>query len=136
MGPQHFVSVVMPCLDEAGSVGVCVHQARAALADAGLDGEVIVADNGSSDTSAAIASEAGAEIVHVARRGYGAAYLGGLAATKGDVIVMGDADGTYDFAQVPAMVAALDAGLDMVLGDRFAGGMDPRAMPWLHRHVG
>jgi glycosyltransferase involved in cell wall biosynthesis len=130
------VSVVMPCLNEAASVARCVAQARAALERAGLSGEVVVADNGSEDGSPALAADAGARVVHATTRGYGAAYLEGLKAARGHYLVLGDADGTYDFAAVPAFVAELRKGHDLVLGSRFAGQILPGAMPWLHRYVG
>jgi glycosyltransferase involved in cell wall biosynthesis len=130
------VSVIMPCLNEAATVATCVRKARAALAAAGLDGEVVVADNGSSDSSPALAAEAGARVVPAAVRGYGAAYLAGLEAARGRYLVLGDADDTYDFGAVPAFVAALAAGNDVVLGSRFRGTILPGAMPWLHRYVG
>ena len=130
------VSVVMPCLNEAASVARCVAQALAALERAGLSGEVVVADNGSEDGSPALAADAGARVVHATTRGYGAAYLAGLRAARGRYLVLGDADGTYDFAAVPAFVAKLRQGHDLVLGSRFAGQILPGAMPWLHRYVG
>ena len=130
------VSVVMPCLNEAASVARCVAQALAALERAGLSGEVVVADNGSEDGSPALAADAGARVVHATTRGYGAAYLAGLRAARGRYLVLGDADGTYDFAAVPAFVAKLREGHDLVLGSRFAGQILPGAMPWLHRYVG
>lgn len=130
------VSVVMPCLNEAASVARCVAQARAALERSGLSGEVVVADNGSEDGSPALAAAAGARVVHAATRGYGAAYLEGLKAARGRYLVLGDADGSYDFAAVPAFVAALREGHDLVLGSRYAGQILPGAMPWLHRYVG
>jgi hypothetical protein len=131
------VSVVMPCLNEADSVGVCVRKALDGLASAGAVGEVVVVDNGSTDGSARIAEEAGARVVAESRRGYGNAYLAGFAAARGSVIVMGDADDTYDFSDLAALLAPLRAGrADYVLGSRFAGQILPGAMPWLHRYVG
>ncbi len=135
-GSEPEVSVVMPCLNEAASVAKCVETARAAMAKAGLAGEVVVADNGSTDGSAEIAERAGARVVHAPTRGYGAAYLAGIAAARGRYFVLGDADGTYDFDTVPAFVATLKKGSDVVLGSRFAGTILPGAMPWLHRYVG
>jgi glycosyltransferase involved in cell wall biosynthesis len=126
---------VIPCLNEAGSIQRCVEQARAALAGHGCDGEVVVADNGSDDDSAAIAREAGAVVVHEPRRGYGSAYRAGFAAARGDYIVMADADLTYDFADIPLFVSKLEEGADLVIGDRM-GGIQPGAMPWLHRYIG
>lgn len=130
------VTVVMPCLNEAGSVAQCVLKARRALERAGLQGEVVVADNGSEDGSADLATAAGARVVHARARGYGAAYLAGIAAARGRYLVLGDADGSYDFDAVPDFVAALRSGQDIVLGSRFRGRILPGAMPWLHRYVG
>ena len=130
------VSVIMPCLNEAAAVATCVGKARAALAAAGLEGEVVVADNGSEDGSPALAAAAGARVVSAPVRGYGAAYLAGLDAARGTYLVLGDADGTYDFGAVPEFVTALKAGNDVVLGSRFRGRILPGAMPWLHRYVG
>lgn len=130
------VSVIMPCLNEAATVARCVEKARAALDRAGLVGEVVVADNGSDDGSPALAAAAGARVVSATPRGYGAAYRAGLRAAGGAYLVLGDADDTYDFGEVPAFVTALKAGSDVVLGSRFKGRILPGAMPWLHRRVG
>jgi glycosyltransferase involved in cell wall biosynthesis len=129
------VSVVIPCLNEAESIERCVRRASVALEGEQWQGEVIVADNGSEDTSAELASEAGALVVHEPRRGYGSAYLAGFAAAQGEYIVMADADLTYDFADIPRFVAKLDEGADLVMGDRMRG-IQPGAMPWLHRYLG
>jgi glycosyltransferase involved in cell wall biosynthesis len=126
---------VIPCLNEAGSIERCVEQAMTALRGHEWSGEVIVADNGSEDGSAERAKQAGALVVHEPRRGYGSAYLAGFAAARGDYIVMADADLTYDFADIPRFVHQLDGGADLVMGDRM-GGIQPGAMPWLHRYVG
>jgi len=133
-GPD--VSVIMPCLNEAATVASCVGKARAALTAANLAGEIVVADNGSADGSPELAAAAGARVVTAPVRGYGAAYLAGLDAARGTYLVLGDADDTYDFGAVPAFVAALRAGNDVVLGSRFRGRILPGAMPWLHRYVG
>jgi hypothetical protein len=130
------VSVVMPCLNEAGSVERCVRVAREALERGGLAGEVVVADNGSTDGSPDLATAAGARVVHAPTRGYGAAYLEGLRAARGRYLVLGDADGTYDFSAIPAFVAKLREGNDVVLGSRLKGTILPGAMPWLHRWIG
>jgi glycosyltransferase involved in cell wall biosynthesis len=129
------VSVVIPCLNEAGSIERCVARARQALSGCGRQCEVIVADNGSDDGSAEIARKAGALVVHEPRRGYGSAYLAGFAAAQGDYVVMADADLTYDFSDIPRFVAKLEEGADLVMGDRMRG-IEPGAMPWLHRYVG
>ena len=129
------VSVVIPCLDEASSIEACVHAARAAIDEGGYRGEVIVVDNGSTDGSGALANAAGARVVEEPRRGYGNAYLAGLAAAEGKYIVMLDADMTYDASEVPRFVEALREGGDLVLGDRMEQ-IHPGAMPWLHRRIG
>jgi glycosyltransferase involved in cell wall biosynthesis len=129
------VSVVIPCLNEAASIERCVGRAREALEGRGWQGEVIVADNGSEDGSAELAKAAGALVVFEPRRGYGSAYLAGFAAATGDYIVMADADLTYDFGDIPRFVEELDGGAELVMGDRMKG-IQPGAMPWLHRYVG
>ncbi len=129
------VSVVIPGLDEAQTIEECVRRARAGLDAAGLHGEVVVADNNSTDGSGELAERAGARVVHEARPGYGSAYLAGFAAARGELVVMADADLTYDFAEIPRFVAELDAGAQLVMGDRM-DNIQPGAMPWLHRYVG
>ena len=134
-GPAPKVSVVIPCLNEAENIEACVTKARAALDGADLHGEVVVADNNSTDGSGEIAERAGARVVHESRPGYGSAYLAGFAAARGEYIVMADADLTYDFAEIPRFVAELDKGAQLVMGDRM-DNIHPGAMPWLHRYVG
>jgi glycosyltransferase involved in cell wall biosynthesis len=129
------VSVVIPCLNEAETIAACVSRAREALASAGIEGEVVVADNGSDDGSHELAGEAGARVVQEPRRGYGSAYLAGFSAAAGRYVVMADADLTYDFADIPRFVEALEDGADFVIGDRM-DNIHPGAMPWLHRYVG
>ncbi|MBA3263344.1 MAG: glycosyltransferase family 2 protein [Thermoleophilaceae bacterium] len=129
------VSVVIPCLNEAASIERCVRRALAALEGQEWDGEVIVADNGSEDGSGELAKRAGALVVREPRRGYGSAYLAGFAAAAGDYIVMADADLTYDFGDIPRFVRGMDEGADLVMGNRMKG-IQPGAMPWLHRYVG
>ncbi len=129
------VSVVIPCLNEAQNIERCVTDAREALARMGVDGEVVVADNGSEDDSARLAERAGARVVVEPRRGYGSAYLAGFEASRGRYIVMADADLTYDFDEIPRFVAALEDGAEMAIGDRM-DNIQPGAMPWLHRYVG
>ncbi len=130
------VSVVMPCLNEARTVAVCVAKARAALTRLGVRGEVIVADNGSTDGSTELARAHGARVVAVAARGYGSAVRGGIAAARGTYVIMGDADDSYDFGNLEPFIARLRAGDELVMGNRFKGGIRPGAMPWLHRYVG
>jgi glycosyltransferase involved in cell wall biosynthesis len=133
--PQPLVSVVIPCLNEAQSIAACVRSALDVLAEHRIPGEVVVADNGSEDGSAALATEAGAIVVHEERRGYGSAYLAGFAAARGTYLVTGDADQTYDFADIPRFVEQLESGADMVIGNRM-NNILPGAMPWLHRYIG
>jgi hypothetical protein len=130
------VSIVMPCLNEAETVSICVAKARSWLASRDILGEVLVVDNGSTDRSAELAEAAGAQVIHERRRGYGNAYLRGFAEARGDIIVMGDADDTYDFSRLDDLVAPLEGDFDMVLGNRFSGGISPGAMPWAHRYIG
>jgi glycosyltransferase involved in cell wall biosynthesis len=129
------VSVVIPCLNEEENIAHCVLAAREALQEAGIPGEVVVADNASEDNSAEVAARAGARVVHEPRRGYGSAYLAGFAAAQGRYIVMGDADLTYDFREIPRFVEQLEEGAELVMGDRM-DNIHPGAMPWLHRYVG
>jgi glycosyltransferase involved in cell wall biosynthesis len=132
---EPLVSVVIPCLNEEANIETCVKRALDVLADNGLNGEVVVADNDSEDRSAEIAEAAGARVVHEPRRGYGSAYLAGLAVARGSYIVMADADLTYDWAEIPRFVAELEDGAELVMGDRM-DNIQPGAMPWLHRYVG
>jgi len=133
--PAQQVSVVIPCLNEAETIQECVARARAALDAAGVDGEVVVSDNGSVDGSPELADAAGARVVSEPRRGYGSAYLAGFAAARGRYVVMADADLTYDFGDIPRFLEKLDEGADFVIGDRM-DNIHPGAMPWLHRYVG
>ena len=130
------VSVVIPCLNEANSLAFCIDKATAAFRSAGLRGEVVIADNGSTDGSAAIAGEHGARVITVPQRGYGAALRSGIAAAHGEFIIMGDADDSYDFSEVPRFVAKLREGYDLVMGNRFRGEIKPGAMPRLHKYFG
>ena len=131
-----YISIVMPCLNEEQTVAICVRKARAWLESAGLQGEVIVVDNGSTDRSVELAEEAGARVVHERRRGYGQTYLRGFTEARGEFIVMGDSDDTYDFSDLSALIEPLKHGADMVVGNRFAGGISQGAMPWAHRYIG
>src|SRR6266511_217838 len=130
--PSTRVSVVIPCLDEAETIAECVTRARAVLTESGLDGEVIVVDNGSTDGSGDLARAAGALVVEEPRRGYGSAYLAGLAAARGEYIVMVDADLTYDFGEIPRFVQELEEGAQLVVGNRMQS-IKPGAMPLLSR---
>lgn len=130
------VSVVLPCLNEHETLGVCIAKAMAALNDADLSGEVIVADNGSTDGSVEIAQAAGARVVHVEQRGYGNALKGGIQAARGLYVVMADSDDSYDFRHIPRFVEQLRKGHDLVMGNRFRGGIKDGAMPFLHRYLG
>jgi glycosyltransferase involved in cell wall biosynthesis len=129
------VSVVIPCLNEAENIEACVTAALEAIVRMGVPGEVVVADNDSEDDSARLAEQAGARVVVERRRGYGSAYLAGFAASRGRYIVMADADLTYDFKEIPRFVAELEAGAELVMGDRM-GNIQPGAMPWLHQYIG
>jgi glycosyltransferase involved in cell wall biosynthesis len=130
------LTILMPCLDESRTVAQCVGAALEFLRRSGIAGEVVVADNGSTDGSREIATAAGARVVPVTRRGYGAALMGGIAAARGRFVIMGDADCSYDFRQLDAFVERLRAGADLVMGNRFRGGIAPGAMPPLHRYLG
>ncbi|HYT46881.1 MAG TPA: glycosyltransferase family 2 protein [Burkholderiales bacterium] len=130
------LTILMPCLDEAATVGACVTKAHGFLQRAGIDGEVLVADNGSSDGSAEIAAAHGARVISVADRGYGAALRAGVRAAKGRYVIMGDADDSYDFSRLEGFVEKLRAGHPLVMGNRFKGAILPGAMPALHRYLG
>ena len=130
------LTILMPCLNEAETLARCIAKARAFLARSGIAGEVLIADNGSTDGSQAIAEAQGARVVPVPVRGYGAALLGGIRAARGRYVVMGDSDDSYDFSALDPFVAHLRAGWHLVMGNRFAGGIEPGAMPKLHRYLG
>jgi Glycosyl transferase family 2 len=129
------VSVVIPCLNESANIEQCVRRSQAALDEAGMLGEVVVADNGSEDGSAELAAAAGARVVHEPRRGYGSAYLAGFAVARGEYVVMLDADLTYPFKEIPRFVEELRAGAHLVMGDRM-DNIEPGAMHWMHRYIG
>jgi hypothetical protein len=130
------LTILMPCLDEAATVATCIDKARDFLNRTGIEGEILVADNGSSDGSPEFARAAGARVVHIAERGYGSALIGGIDAARGRFVIMADADGSYDFSELDGFVEALRAGNTMVIGHRFRGGIRPGAMPFLHRYLG
>ena len=127
------LTVVMPCLNEAETVATCVRKAIGFLASSGISGEVLVADNGSTDGSQALATEAGARVVPVSDKGYGNALMGGIMAARGKYIIMGDADDSYDFTNLMPFVDELRKGADLVMGNRFAGGIAPGAIPPANR---
>jgi glycosyltransferase involved in cell wall biosynthesis len=134
----HFIelSVVMPCLNERNTVGVCVRKAIAALSEADILGEVIVADNGSTDGSLELARAAGARVVNIKEKGYGSALKGGILASRGQYVLIADSDDSYDFGHAERFIKQLRAGSDLVMGNRFQGGISEQAMPFLHRYVG
>jgi glycosyltransferase involved in cell wall biosynthesis len=139
LGTEHELlelSVVMPCLNEAETLEACIHKARTALEKYGISGEVVIADNGSTDGSQEIARQCGARVVDVSEKGYGSALRGGIEAARGRYIAMGDADDSYDFSQIPRFLTQLRTGADLVMGNRFQGGIADGAMPFLHRYLG
>lgn len=130
------LSVVMPCLNESKTLKTCIQKALNSFAELNIRGEVVVADNGSSDGSIEIAEQSGARVVHVPVRGYGAALKAGIQAAQGSYVIMGDADETYDFSKLAPFVEGLREGYDLVQGNRFKGGIEPGAMPKMHRYFG
>ncbi|HTF62393.1 MAG TPA: glycosyltransferase family 2 protein [Edaphobacter sp.] len=130
------VSVVMPCLNEAETLPACIAQIQGMFAEHNFSGEIVVADNGSSDGSQAIAERMGARVVRISRRGYGSALMGGIDAASGKYVIMGDSDCSYDFGHVPRFIEKLRDGNDIVMGNRFKGGIRAGAMPALHKYLG
>ena len=130
------LTVVIPCLNEAETVATCVSKAVSFIEQSGIDGEVVVADNGSSDGSRQLAADAGARVVPVGEKGYGSALIGGISAARGEYVIMGDADDSYDFTDLMPFIEELRKGADLVMGNRFRGGVDPGAMPKLHKYLG
>jgi hypothetical protein len=135
-GARPAVSIVIPCLNEAGAIAAVVRRALAGLDELGLDGEVIVVDNGSTDGTAVEAGRAGARVVFESRPGYGSALRRGFSEARGDYIVMADGDDTYPIDNLRPFVELLQSGCDVVYGNRFAGGIEPQAMTWSHRYIG
>lgn len=133
---QPEVTVLMPCLNEARTLAACIREVQVSAERAGIAAEIVIADNGSTDGSPEIARKLGARVVAVAERGYGSALRAGIAAAQGRYILMGDADQSYDFGHVDRFVAKLREGYDLVMGNRFQGGIEPGAMPWKNRHIG
>ena len=130
------LTILMPCLNEVRTLTACIRKARAFLERSGVQGEIVIADNGSTDGSQALATELGARVVCVPRRGYGAALIAGIEAARGRYVIFGDSDDSYDFSRLDAFVDALRNGSQLVMGNRFAGGVMPGAMPALHRYLG
>ena len=130
------LSIVMPCLNEAETLGTCIKKAQRTLREHKIDGEIIVADNGSTDGSQSIATSNGARVIPVEGKGYGKALMGGIASARGKYIIMGDADDSYDFTSLLPFLMKLREGYDLVMGNRFKGGIKPGAMPPLHRYLG
>src|SRR5579871_2692671 len=130
------VSVVMPCLNEAETLETCIQKAQRALAEGHIRGEIVVADNGSTDGSVEMAERLGVRVARISAKGYGSALRGGIAAAHGRFIIMGDADDSYDFGDIPKFVTELRAGAQLVMGNRFRGGIKPGAMPPLHQYFG
>jgi glycosyltransferase involved in cell wall biosynthesis len=134
--PEIEFSIVMPCLNEAETLETCIVKARRALEKHHITGEIVVADNGSTDGSAQIAARLGARVIFVETKGYGSALMGGITAARGKYVIMGDADDSYDFANLEPFIVKLRDGYDLVMGNRFAGGIKPGAMPFLNRYLG
>jgi glycosyltransferase involved in cell wall biosynthesis len=131
-----YVTAVMPCLNEANTLGICIEKAQRAFRDLGIAGEVVVADNGSSDASIRIAESHNARVVREPRKGYGSALMAGIAAARGSIVIMADADDSYDWSALGDFIRKIEEGFDLVIGNRFKGGIEPGAMPMLHRYVG
>ena len=136
MNEQYELTILMPCLNEAETLAACINKANTYLKESGVYGEVVVADNGSTDRSQKIAEEHGARVVNVPEKGYGAALIGGCNGARGKYVIMGDADDSYDFLHLAPFVEKLREGYDLVMGNRFKGGIEPGAMPPLHRYLG
>lgn len=130
------LTILMPCLNEAETLETCINKAMGYLKNSGVVGEVLIADNGSTDGSQKIATDLGARVVPVGEKGYGAALLGGIAEARGSYIIMGDADDSYEFSDLEAYMTRLRDGADLVMGNRFQGGISAGAMPPLHRYLG
>src|SRR5882757_3136042 len=130
------VSAVIPCLNEEETLAICIQKAQRSFLELGVEGEVVVADNGSTDRSVEIAEQLGARVVHERRKGYGSALLRGISESKGEIIVMADADDSYDWSAIGPFVRKVREGYDLVMGNRFRGGIHPGAMPKLHRYLG
>jgi glycosyltransferase involved in cell wall biosynthesis len=130
------ISILIPCLNEAATIRICVEKAFRAFHELGISGEVVVADNGSKDDSVTLATNAGARVIHVENSGYGSALIGGAEACQGKFIIMGDADDSYNFLEIAPFIEAWRRGAEFVMGNRFRGGIEPGAMPFLHQYLG
>jgi glycosyltransferase involved in cell wall biosynthesis len=130
------LTILMPCLNEAETIGICISKAKNYLEQKRINGEILIADNGSTDGSTEIANNLGARVVEIKERGYGAALIGGIDAARGTYVIMGDADDSYDFENLDEFVDNLRKGYDLVMGNRFRGGVKPGAMPFLHQYLG
>ena len=130
------LTILMPCLNEEETLAVCIKKAKTFLEKNNVDGEVLIADNGSTDNSVKIATDNGARVVHIHEKGYGSALRGGSTAAKGKYVIMGDADDSYDFLNLMPFLEKLREGYDLVMGNRFKGGIEKGAMPFLHRYLG
>lgn len=130
------LTILMPCLNEAATVGYCIDEAKKFISESGISAEILVADNGSTDDSVKIAEEHGARVVHVKEKGYGNALIGGIKAAKGKLIIMGDCDMSYDFYNLSEFIKLLREGYGLVIGNRFDGGIEKGAMPFIHRYFG
>ena len=136
MSYEYELTILMPCLNEAETLETCIKKAQTFLRENNVNGEVLIADNGSTDGSREIAVKAGARVVPIAQRGYGAALIGGCEAAKGEYVIMGDADDSYDFLHLMPFLEKLREGYELVMGNRFKGGIAKGAMPPLHRYIG
>lgn len=130
------ITILMPCLNEAETLSICIRKAKSFLKNNYIDGEILIADNGSTDGSQDIAIAEGARILNIKKRGYGSALIGGCKAAKGKYVIMGDSDDSYDFSALMPFVEKLRGGDDLVMGNRFKGGIEAGAMPWMHRYIG
>lgn len=130
------LSIIMPCLNEAETIGRCIEKAKRWLEQSGVIGEIIIGDNGSTDGSQDIAVSYGARIIDIPQRGYGAALFGATMAAQGKYIIMGDSDDSYDFSNLSPFLEKLQSGYDLVMGNRFKGGIQAEAMPWKNRYIG
>lgn len=130
------LTILMPCLNEAETIEICINKAKKFINDNHIDGEVLVADNGSTDKSAEIAKSCGARVVYAERKGYGNALIVGCNNARGDYVIMGDADDSYDFVHLLPFLEKLREGYDLVMGNRYMGGIEKDAMPWTHKYIG